>query len=99
MSIKQYSDRHKSGTICQFTYLRWRPGNVCILHTLYIADVFFNCMHDSASCQDFFDRGLLLTRKLLNEGFLLIKLQSSLRKFYGRHHDLVNRYETSVSHK
>jgi hypothetical protein len=33
---------------------------------------------------------LLLTRKLLNQGFLLEKLKSSLRTFYGRHHDLVN---------
>jgi len=40
------------------------------------------------SYQDFLDRGLLLTRKLLNQGFLLVKLKSSLRKFYGRHHDL-----------
>jgi hypothetical protein len=36
------------------------------------------------SYQDFLDRGLLLTRKLLNQGFLLVKLKSSLRKFYGR---------------
>jgi hypothetical protein len=34
------------------------------------------------SYQDFLDRGLLLTRKLLNQGFLLIKLKSSLRKFH-----------------
>ena len=34
------------------------------------------------------DGGLLLTRKLLNQGFLLVKLRSSLRKFYGHHHDL-----------
>ena len=27
-----------------------------------------------------------------NQGFLLVKLKSSLRKFYGRHHDLVDRY-------
>jgi hypothetical protein len=47
--------------------------------------------------QKFLDRGLLLTRKLLNEGFLLTKLKSSLRKFYGRHHDLDARYEISVS--
>jgi hypothetical protein len=40
------------------------------------------------SHQDFLDRGLLLTRKLLNQGFLLVKLKSSLRTFYGRHHDL-----------
>ena len=45
------------------------------------------------SYQDFLDRGLLLTRKLLNQGFLLVK--SSLRKFYGRHHELVDRYGIS----
>ena len=39
------------------------------------------------SYQDFLDRGLLLTRKLLIQGFLLIKLKSSLQKFYRRHHD------------
>ena len=43
----------------------------------------------SRSCgsyQDFLNRGLQLTRKLLNQGFLLVKLKSSLQKFYGRHH-------------
>jgi hypothetical protein len=49
------------------------------------------------SYQDFLDRGLLLTRKLLNQGFLLVKLKSSFRKFYGRHPDLVDRYGISVS--
>ena len=34
------------------------------------------------SYQNLLDRGLLLTRKLLNQGFLLVKLKSSLRKFY-----------------
>jgi len=38
-------------------------------------------------CHDFLDRGLMLTRKLLNQGFILVNLKSSLRKFYGRHHD------------
>ena len=37
------------------------------------------------------------TRKLLNQGFLLVKMKSSLRKFYGRHHDLVDHYGISVS--
>jgi hypothetical protein len=40
----------------------------------------------------------MLTRKLLNQGFFLVNLKSSLRKVYNRHHDLVNRYEISVSH-
>ena len=37
-------------------------------------------------------------RKLLNQGFL-VKLKSSLRKFYGRHHDLVDRFGISVWQK
>jgi hypothetical protein len=49
------------------------------------------------SYQDFLDIGLLLTRKLLNQGFLLVKLKQSLRMFYGRHHDLVDRYGISMS--
>jgi hypothetical protein len=43
------------------------------------------------------DQGFLLTRKLLNQGFLLVKLKSSLRKIDSRHHDLDDRYEISVS--
>ena len=45
------------------------------------------------SYQDFLDRGLLLTRKLLDQGFLLVKLKSSLRKCYGRHHDWLTAME------
>jgi hypothetical protein len=48
--------------------------------------------------QDFLDGvlGLLLTRKLLNQGFIMVKLKSSLRTFYGRHHDLVDHEGISV---
>ena len=49
------------------------------------------------SYKDFLDRGLLLTRKRLSQGFLLVKLKSSLRTFDGRHHDTVDRYGISVS--
>ena len=31
----------------------------------------------------------LNTRKLLNQGVILAKLKSSLRKFYGCHHDII----------
>jgi hypothetical protein len=51
------------------------------------------------SYQEFLDRGLLLTRKLLKQGFLLIKLKLSLQTFYGRHHDLGDRYGIYVSHE
>ena len=49
------------------------------------------------SYQDCIERGLLLTMKLLNQEFLLVKLKSSLRKFYGHHHDLVDRFGISES--
>jgi hypothetical protein len=43
----------------------------------------------------------ILSSKLQSMGvfnikFLLVMLKSSLRKFYGRHHDLVDRYGISV---
>jgi hypothetical protein len=38
---------------------------------------------------DFLDRGLLLTRKLQKQGFLVFKLMSSLSKFYSCHHFMV----------
>ena len=46
---------------------------------------------------DFLDKGLLLTNKLLNQGFLTKRLKSSLGKFYGRHHDFIDWYEVTVS--
>ena len=49
------------------------------------------------SYQDILNRGLLQARKLLSHGFLLVKLKSLLRKFYDRHHDLVDRYGISVT--
>jgi hypothetical protein len=61
---------------------------------------FFQLIRYSRACgsyQDFLDRLLLLTRKLVNQGFFLVKLKSSLRKCYGRHHDLVDRYGISVN--
>jgi len=42
------------------------------------------------ACHDF----LLLIEKLLNQ---VVKLNSSLRKLYCRHHVLINRYDISVS--
>ena len=34
---------------------------------------------------------------LLKQGYITPKLKSSLQKFYDRHHDLVDRYEISIS--
>ena len=48
------------------------------------------------SYEDFLYRGLLLTRKLLNQWFLLANLKSSLRKCYDRHDDLVGHQNICV---
>ena len=49
------------------------------------------------SYHDFLDRWLLPIMKLVNQGFLVVKLKSLFRMCYDRHHDLVNRYGISVS--
>ena len=43
------------------------------------------------------ERGKVLTRKLLNQGYQKTKLVATLKKFYGRYHDLVNPYNVAVS--
>ena len=47
--------------------------------------------------QDFMERGEVLTTKLLSQGYQKTKLVATLKKFYGRHHDLVNPYSMAVS--
>ena len=47
--------------------------------------------------QDFMERGKELTTKLLSQGYQKAKLVATLKKFYGRHHDLVNPYNMAVS--
>ena len=49
--------------------------------------------------QDFMEREKVLTTKLLSQGYKKKKkkLVATLKKFYGRHHDLVNPYNVAVS--
>ena len=41
------------------------------------------------------ERGKVLTTRLLSQGYQKTKLVGTLKKFYGRHHDLVNPYNVS----
>ena len=47
--------------------------------------------------QDFLVRSSTLTQRLSNQGYEIPKLKSSLKKFYGRHHELVDPYGITVS--
>ena len=43
------------------------------------------------------EQGKVLTTRLLNQGYQKAKLVATLKKFYERHHDLVNPYNVAVS--
>ena len=49
------------------------------------------------SYEDFLARALLMTSKLLNQGYLRTRLIATYKKFYGRHHDLIDKYNMSIS--
>ena len=52
----------------------------------------------ASSCyEDFLNRGKLLSEKLMNQGYLQSRLVQTIKKFYGRHLDLVSKYGVSVS--
>jgi hypothetical protein len=56
-------------------------------------DQFHNDQLHHGHCNMVFQwQGLPLTRKHLNQCFLIVKLQSSLRKLYGHDHEFFNRY-------
>ena len=64
-----------------------------------VASAYGVYLHARACCshRDFIDRGLMLTRKLQNQWFLLVNLKSSLRTFYGRHDALLSSFRVYVS--
>ena len=74
----------------------FNPYPAALAYEVYISQL-IRYSRTCGSYQDYLDRGLLLTRKLLKQGFLLVKLNSSLRQYYSRHHDLVNRYGICMS--
>ena len=54
---------------------------------VFIFKLFFRC--------NLLHRELLLTQKLLNHGFLVVKLKSSLPTFHGRHRDVSRHHDVS----
>jgi hypothetical protein len=84
--------------------------NISYRSTIHVASLMkshndmYMKQHSSSTCiwsqyHYSLDRWLLLTMKLLNQGFLVIKLKSLLQKHYGRQHDLIDRYGVTVSQK
>jgi hypothetical protein len=84
LKIKLYDKRDDfTFPIANFPFISWNiPASPA--YGVYISQY-----------SDFLDRAQLLTQKLLKQGYFAPK--SSLQKFYGGHHDLIDRYELSMS--
>ena len=52
----------------------------------------------SSAYIDFLVRSRLLTRKLIGQGYNPFKLITTFKKFYGRHYDLIGKFQHSVTH-
>ena len=63
---------------------------------VYISQLIREC-RACTMYSDFLNRAKLLSQKLLGQGYVQPLLISSLKKFYGRHHDLTDRYDVSIS--
>ena len=54
-------------------------------------------MHDACShYEDFRCRHKCLVDRLLSQGYIALRLETSFRKFYGRYQDLIKEYKRSV---
>ena len=62
---------------------------------VYVSQL-FRYARACSNYQDFMEHGKVLTTKLLSQGYQKTKLVATLKKFYGRHHDLVNPYNVAV---
>ena len=66
------------------------------MHGVYITQL----IRYSRACpqySDYLDRAQLLTQKLLKQGYVAPRLKLSLQKVYGRHHNLDDHYEITIS--
>ena len=52
----------------------------------------------SSAYGDFLVRSRLLTRKFLGQGYNRFKLITTFKKFYGRHYDLIGKFQLSLTH-
>ena len=67
--------------------------NICVL----FEDMVIRYARACSSYECFILRVVRLSSKLLGQGYVMERLKSSLRKFYGRYGDLIKNYEVSLS--
>ena len=79
-----------------FACLRFLSCDTFSFYGVYVSQL-IRYARTCSNYQDFMERGKVLTQKLLSQGYQKTKLVATLKKFYGRHHDLVNPYNVAVS--
>ena len=85
LSTNLFDERDDFSLTFVATFLQRRRRMECIYHSLFVT-------------QELMTFWRILTYKLLKQGFVTETLKSSLKMFFGHHHEWVDRYETSVSH-
>jgi hypothetical protein len=84
-SLSTYNETLRKERLCQFSNCE-HPSGAYTEYMEYMSLSWWSIKWHV----EFLDYGLLLTMKLLNQGFLVVKLKSSLWKFYGRHLHMFN---------
>ena len=65
------------------------------MHMVFFVSQLIRFARVGSPYEGFLFRGSILVSKLLKQGY---SSQTTFRKFYGRHTDLVHKFDTSVSH-
>ena len=95
--VKFYVKRDDSiFQIVNFPFINNNYSNINSERSLHFTGL-IRCSRGCAQYSEFLDRAQLLTQKLLKQSYLAPRLKSSPHKFCSRHHDLVDRYERSIS--
>ena len=86
---------HKNTQIVNFPFLSSNIPSAPV-YGVYVSQL-IRYARACSNDQDFMERGKVLTTKLLSQGYQKSKLVATLKKFCGRHQDLVNPYNVAVS--
>ena len=66
------------------------------LRCKFVSQLILYC-RASSKYHDFVSRSGQLVTKLKNQGYVLTRLKAAFKKFYGRHHNLVDNYNLAMS--
>ena len=97
-----YLEFDEYGKLCTQLYDKRDDFDFPIVNVPCLAVIFQNPLHMVFLFHSWYVmlgfRGSILVSKLLKKGYYSWKLQTTFWKFYGRHTDLLHKFDTFVSH-